>query len=161
MDGEAGIGRIGVEEAFRRYERALLRLAFVLVGPRGDAEDIVQAAFLALTKAGDSVTDPLAYLRGVVVRRANDQHRRSYRRLPRRPEVVLADPELDETWARVQRLPHHQRIVVTLRFYEDLSLVDIAQITGRPEGTVRSDLHRALTRLRTELRAQGSRSDDR
>jgi RNA polymerase sigma factor (sigma-70 family) len=160
MNGEARTGEVNVEEAFRMYERPLLRLAFVLVGPGGDAEDLVQSAFLALTKAEDVVTDPLAYLRGVVVRRASDQHRRSFRRHPRGPETVRSDPELDETWSQVQRLPAQQRTVVTLRFYEDMSLVDIAQLTGRPEGTVRSDLHRALSRLRIELSAQRSQAHD-
>jgi hypothetical protein len=40
MNGEVGLGRVNVEEAFSAYEQTLLRLAFVLVGPRGDAEDV-------------------------------------------------------------------------------------------------------------------------
>jgi RNA polymerase sigma factor (sigma-70 family) len=156
MHREAAVDHARVEDAFRAYERPLRQLAFVLVGPRGDAEDL----FLALAKAGASVTDPYRYLRGTIIRRANDQHRRSFRRLPRRPEPVLTDPELDETWIHVQRLNPQQRTVVVLRFYEDMSLVDIAELTGRPEGTVRSDLHRALTRLRSVLSERRSRADD-
>jgi DNA-directed RNA polymerase specialized sigma24 family protein len=159
MERAAGTERADLEALYRRHEAALLRLAFVLVGVRGDAEDLVQAAFLALARAEGSVRDPAAYLRGVVVRRAQDQHRRSFRRLPRPPDPIVAEPGLDETWAHVQRLPPAQRVVVVLRFYEDLALVDIAQLTGRPEGTVRSDLHRALTRLRRALADEGATSD--
>jgi RNA polymerase sigma factor (sigma-70 family) len=159
MERAAGTRHADLEVLYREHETALLRLAFVLVGIRGDAEDLVQTAFVALASAGDTVQDPAAYLRGVVVRRAQDQHRRSFRRMPRRPDPIVAEPDLDETWALVQQLPAVQRVVVVLRFYEDLSLVDIAQLTGRPEGTVRSDLHRALTRLRRALTTTGGPSD--
>lgn len=77
--------------------------------------------------------------------------RRAHRRLPARPEPVVGEPVVDETWAAVQRLSRAQRTVVILRFYEDLPLVDIAGVLDRPESTVRSDLRRALLHLRKEL----------
>jgi RNA polymerase sigma factor (sigma-70 family) len=55
-------------------------------------------------------------------------------------------------WVIIQRLPHRQRIVVVLRFYEDLPLLEIARLLQRPPATVRSDLRRALGRLRKALR---------
>jgi RNA polymerase sigma factor (sigma-70 family) len=51
----------------------------------------------------------------------------------------------------VRALPHRQRAVVVLRFYEDLSLTEIAALLDRPDSTVRSDLRRALTTLRRSL----------
>lgn len=83
--------------------------------------------------------------------RAADLHRRAGRQPPARPEVLVGEPIVDETWDAVQQLSETQRTVVVLRFYEDLSLVDIADLLGRPESTVRSDLRRALLRLRKEL----------
>jgi RNA polymerase sigma factor (sigma-70 family) len=65
---------------------------------------------------------------------------------------VTFQPEIDETWHEVCRLPPRQRAVVVLRFYEDLPLTEIARMLDRPQGTVRSDLHRALERLRRTLR---------
>ncbi|GAB3864927.1 hypothetical protein GCM10029963_76150 [Micromonospora andamanensis] len=60
-------------------------------------------------------------------------------------------PEVDETWAEIQRLSLVQRTVVILRFYEDLTLVEIAAVMARPPATVRSDLKRALEHLRKAL----------
>jgi RNA polymerase sigma factor (sigma-70 family) len=48
-------------------------------------------------------------------------------------------------------LPVAQRTVVVLRFYEDLGLIEIASLLGRPASTVRSDLRRALTKLKGSL----------
>jgi RNA polymerase sigma-70 factor (ECF subfamily) len=69
------------------------------------------------------------------------------------------DPALDSVVDREQlergfrRLPAEQRAVLVLRFYLDLSLVDIAMSLGLPEGTVKSRLHRGLASLRAALEA--------
>lgn len=133
-----------------RYE-GLVRLGYLLTGSRGDGEDLAQTAFASLAQSWNEVQFPRAYLRQAVVNRATDLHRRAGRRLPAHPEVLVGEPTVDETWDAVQRLSETQRAVVVLRFYEDLSLVDIAELLGRAESTVRSDLRRALLRLRKEL----------
>jgi RNA polymerase sigma factor (sigma-70 family) len=133
-----------------RYE-GLVRLGYLLTGSRGDGEDLAQTAFASLAQSWDDVRSPRAYLRQAVVNRAADLHRRAGRQLPARPEVLVGEPVVDETWDAVQQLPEAQRTVVVLRFYEDLALVDIAELLRRPESTVRSDLRRALLRLRKEL----------
>ena len=140
-----------IEDVYRGERLGLLRLAFLLTGARDQAEDIVQTAFAAAQPRWDELSDPLAYLRRVVVNRARDLHRRRYRRRPRLEPAVTHLPEIDETWAELRRLPDRQRAVVVLRFYADLPLTDIARLLDRPEGTVRSDLHRALDQLRRTL----------
>lgn len=60
-------------------------------------------------------------------------------------------PAIDETWRMVQRLPMAQRHVLVLRYYEDLSLAEIADLLDQPLGTVKSTLHRAGTRLKELL----------
>ena len=65
--------------------------------------------------------------------------------------MSIDQPEIDEVWRLVQGLPTAQRAVVVLRFYEDLGLGDIASLLGRPASTVRSDLRRALTKLKGSL----------
>jgi DNA-directed RNA polymerase specialized sigma24 family protein len=60
-------------------------------------------------------------------------------------------PELDETRAALDRLSPSQRTAVVLRFYGDLPLAEIAELTGNRLGTVKSQLHRALAQLKDVL----------
>ena len=143
-----------LEETYREMRLPLLRLAFLLTGSRETAEDLVQSAFAAAQPRWDQIVDPPAYLRRSVVNLAKDGHRREFRRrrlLRPEPEPVTAIPELDETWSLVRQLPTTQRAVVVLHYYEDLSLVEIGHLLERPASTVRSDLRRALARLRKDL----------
>jgi RNA polymerase sigma factor (sigma-70 family) len=144
--------RPSLERIYRDQRLTLIRLALLLTGSRELAEDIVQTAFVSAQARWTTIDDHVAYLRRVVVNQAHDAHRRRYRRrLPDRAEPVTHQPDIDETWAELRRLPPQQRAVVVLRFYEDLPLTEIAQMLHRPPGTVRSDLHRALDRLRRTL----------
>lgn len=142
-----------LEAVYRSSWLALTRLAYLLVGDRTEAEDIVQTVFTTAAARWETIDDPSAYLRRAVVNRANDVHRRSFRAAA---TIVHADasidqPELDEVWTFIQVLPTAQRAVVVLRFYEDLGFGQIATLLGRPASTVRSDLRRALTRLKGSL----------
>jgi RNA polymerase sigma factor (sigma-70 family) len=139
-----------LEAVYRSSWLGLTRLAYLLVGDRSEAEDIVQAVFTTAAARWETIDDPAPYLRRGVVNRANDVHRRSLRA---GAKVIVSqgspdEPDADETWQLVQALPTAQRAVVVLRFYEDLSLADIALLLGRPPSTVRSDLRRALTKLK-------------
>lgn len=143
-----------LEETYRELRLPLLRLAFMLTGSRETAEDVVQSAFASAQPRWHTIDDPPAYLRRSVVNLAKDGHRREFRRRLRQqpqPESVTEIAELDETWALVRGLPATQRKVVVLHYYEDLSLVEIAHLLDRPASTVRSDLRRALARLRKAL----------
>lgn len=143
-----------LEETYRELRLPLLRLAFLLTGSRETAEDLVQSAFASAQPRWHRIDDQPAYLRRSVVNLAKDGQRREFRRrrlLRPEPEPVTAIPELDETWALVRRLPVAQRAVVVLHYYEDLALVEISHLLDRPASTVRSDLRRALDRLRKDL----------
>ncbi len=145
--------RIGFEDAYADLRLPLLRLAFLLSGSRDQAEDVVQTVFTTAYPRWDDIDEPRAYLRRAVVNACNELHRRRAkdRGRPPEPEPVTAIPEVDETWAVLVRLPARQRAVVVLHFYEDQSLADIGRLLGRPAATVRSDLRRALTTLRSQL----------
>lgn len=144
--------RPDLEQVYRVERTSLVRLAVLLVGSRELAEDVVQTVFAAAQPRWSSIVDHRAYLRRAVVNQANDAHRRRFRQAPiLADEPVTLPPEMDETWSEIKRLPAAQRTVVVLRFYEDLPLTEIARILDRPEGTVRSSLHRALNRLRRTL----------
>jgi RNA polymerase sigma factor (sigma-70 family) len=143
-----------LEETYRELRLPLLRLAFLLTGSRETAEDVVQSAFAAAQPRWHRIEDPPAYLRRSVVNLAKDGQRREFRRrglLRAEAESFTAIPALDETWALVRGLPATQRAVVVLHYYEDLPLVEIGHLLARPASTVRSDLRRALTRLRKVL----------
>lgn len=143
-----------LEDVYREQRLALQRLAFLVSGSREDAEDIVQGVFAAAQQRWATIDNPVAYLRQAVVNRAKDHHRTRLRHLRLRPPpdpLVSHDPEIDETWQLIRRLSPTQRTVVVLHFYEDLPLVEIAEVLGRPAATVRSDLRRALAKLKKEL----------
>jgi RNA polymerase sigma factor (sigma-70 family) len=141
-----------LEDLYREHRLALCRLAYLLTGSREHAEDIVQSAFTSAYTHRGGITAPLPYLRRAVVNLAQDGHRRRYRERRRLPAAGTTEiPEVDEAWAHIQRLPDRQRAVIVLRFYEDLALVDIARLLDRRPATVRSDLKRALDRLRKVL----------
>ena len=141
-----------LEEVYRSSRIALIRLAFLLVGNREEADDIVQSVFATAATRWAAIEDPPTYLRRAVANRAHDVHRRSFRPCAPAPQSRNSgEPDLDGVWSFVESLPTAQRAVVVLRFYEDLSLVEIATLLGRPQNTVRSDLRRALTHLKRTL----------
>ena len=69
------------------------------------------------------------------------------------PEArALAREQLRAIWTATEKLPGRQREVFVLRFVEDMDLVEIAQVLGMKEGTVKSHLFRALHAVREQMR---------
>jgi RNA polymerase sigma factor (sigma-70 family) len=145
----------GFEETYREQRLAMLRLAYLLCGSRETSEDVVQSAFASAHPRWEQIECPVQYLRRSVVNLVKDGQRRRFRMtslmLSSWPEAISLPPEVDETWVLVQRLPWNQRAVVVLHYYEDLPLVEIAQVLRRSAPTVRSDHRRALDRLRKAM----------
>lgn len=142
------------------------RTARLLVGDPELADDLVGEAIartLPRWRAG-LVEDAPAYVRRVVVNLASRRWRRLAlgRRRDRAALEWTADPadptellaERDRTVRAVMALPARRRAVVVLRFYEDLTLADIADVLGIAQGTVKSQLSRALEQLRAGLETQ-------
>jgi DNA-directed RNA polymerase specialized sigma24 family protein len=144
----------GFEQTYRETRLSLLRFAFLLCGSRETSEDVVQTAFASAQPRWGQIENPTSYLRRSILNLVKDGQRRRYR-VPFASgpdiDVVYLPPEVDETWALIRALPWPQRAVVVLHYYEDLPLVEIAQILGRSESTVRSDHRRALDKLRKAL----------
>ncbi len=165
---------MNLEREFERfvrehYDRAFAT-AFRILGDKEDAMDAVQEAFLKAWKArsrfrGDA--SPGTWLHRIVVNCARDILRASIAR--RRKEVSSEIPEHvvsreDDPMqvasrkemaalvaAAVESLPARQREVFVLRHMEELSIREIADITGMAEGTVKVHLHRAVMALRKVL----------
>src|SRR4051794_32250759 len=138
---------------YRDEHVAMVRLAHLLTGSNAVAEDLVQDAFVSLHGVVETVDNPGAYLRTAVVNRCRSHLRRS-RLEDRHPSVdrrVALPPEVDETWAALDRIPERRRVALVLRFYEDLSVAEIAEVMDCRAGTVTSLIHRGLASMREVL----------
>lgn len=161
-----GVRDVGFEEWVTARVPALLRFAYLVTGSRDAADDAVQSALTsacahwARIQASD---DAERYVRRMIA----NAHVTTWRRFLRResPVAELRDQvdackhddlvvEHDAVWRVCQSLPTRQRAAVILRFYEDLSYPEIAELLECAESTVRSQVHRALAALRVELERQ-------
>lgn len=148
----------GAYVALRRP--ALLRFALALTGNQADAEDLVQAALTRTALRWHAIRrrdNPDAYVRRAIVR----QHINHWRALLSRERPAAAVPERaapgrdnedtetrEVVWAALATLPPRQRAVVVLRYYEDLSEAQIAEVLGCSRGTVKSQAFKAMAHLR-------------
>ena len=149
------------EDAAGPQRAALLRLAYVMLGDRQRAEDLVQATALALLGHGEDLPDAAyaAYARRTLIRLATKQQRRMWRReaaVEVVPEVAARDPYLEADdrmvlGAALQELPAKQRAVIALRYLEDRSEAETASTLGCSLGTVKSRGARGLATLRARL----------
>lgn len=140
---------------------ALVRSAYLLVGNRADAEDLVQTALSKVVPVWQRIEqDPERYVRTVLVRESvNRWRRRRWREVgvatvPDVADLPATDAVVTDRLALRQalgQLPPKQRAVVVLRFYEDLTVAEVAAILTCSEGTVKSQTHDALARLRQLL----------
>jgi len=146
-------GSVDVELLFMEQRRQLVNLATAITLDRSVAEEVVQEAFAGLQHRASDVSDPVGYLHRSVVNHAISviRRRRTVARYVVPVAPVAVNPEIDETWSAVTRLPARERAVVVLRFWLDWSEADIAASLGWPVGTVKSTLHRALKHLKKEL----------
>jgi RNA polymerase sigma-70 factor (sigma-E family) len=159
------------EAAFREFVesrwQALVRIAYLLVGDHGYAEDLVQVALVRTHRNWHRIERrdaPEAYVRKVLVNLASSHWRRLWHRVERpaeyMPEQVTADPtehtdRRDELWSALQTLPPRMRAVLVLRYFEDLPEAQVAVALGCSTGSVKSQASRGLARLRV-LYGEGS-----
>lgn len=137
---------------------ALIRTALALTGERHAAEDLVQGALAKAMLRWRSISDnPEAYVRRIIYH----DHISGWRRRRRRPETPMAVvPEpvtgdgTDEAHVRMLlrtallTLPPRQRAVIVLRYLDDRSEREVAEILGCRTATVASQASRALAKLR-------------
>ena len=150
---------------YRAHALRLTRLAYVLLGDRGLAEDIVQEAFAGLHRRRARLSDTskaVFYLRSSVL----SSCRSVLRRAPAARALTLVDlgagppavvssaaaaalsaEERRALMSAIRRLPARQRETLVLRFCLDEPEAEIARLTGIRPGTVRSTIYRALAAL--------------
>jgi RNA polymerase sigma-70 factor (ECF subfamily) len=167
-------------EIVRLYRDKVFSVVYRMIGSRPEAEDIAQDVFITVFKTVDTFRGESKF-QTWLLRIAANQCKNRIKYLARRPtdanglgdagEVPAGDHggppvtghidgpdtlmEAAEIEALMQRaiasLPEDQRLLVILRDVEELSYEEIGEITGLPEGTIKSRLHRARMAIKEEL----------
>ncbi len=154
--------------SFSSYVRArgpvLLRTARSLTANPCDAEDLLQTALAKTYVAWERIEDHRAldgYVRRALLNTRTSQWRKrkvdefACEELPEQGGAPAPDPAEqqslhDAMWRAVLKLPDRQRAMVVLRYYEDLSEAQTAEVLGVSVGTVKSAVSRALGKLRED-----------
>lgn len=156
-----GAGDADFREYVNTRGRALLRSAYLLTGNLADAEDLVQSALAKTYQAWDRIEDRAA-IDGYVRRAIVNTHISWWRRrkvdeyptdeIPDQPVAdTSGDSELRDMLKRaVDRLPQRMRAAVVLRFFEDMTETEVAEVLGVSQGTVKSTISRAVAKLRAD-----------
>ena len=154
----------------RQHQSMVYSMALNFLRNHASAEELAQEVFLQLYRSLAGIETPahlVQWLRRVTSHRCIDQSRRARYRpmtgLESAPEPVAADrpgdPLLSSQLDRlIAALPERSRMVVVLRYQEEMEPSQIATTLGVPLGTVKSSLHRALAVLRGRLERQPASS---
>ncbi|MDX3311122.1 SigE family RNA polymerase sigma factor [Streptomyces sp. NPDC054884] len=153
------------EDRFQEFVRArwsrLVRTAYLLTGDVHHAEDLTQTALAKAYRSWRRISrsdSPEAYVRRMLVTCNSDRFRKR-----RVTEALTAAPpdragrdegagqveERGSLLAGLAQLPPRQRAVVVLRYWEDLSEAEVAEVLGCSTGTVKSQASKGLAKLRT------------
>jgi len=149
---EASVFDAEISALFETEYAPMVRLAFLMLGSQEQAEDVVHDAMARVIERWRRIDNHGGYLRTTVLNSSRSVLRRRkllHRHPPRDLEAV--DPEADYLADLLDRLSPTRRAVIVLRFYEQRTIAEIAELLGMRDGTVKSNLHRALTTIRQEL----------
>ncbi len=148
------------ETLVRRHQEPVFRLAYLLLGDPDDARDIAQETFIRTYQHLDRF-DETRPLRPWLMRissnlarnrkRSLERYWRALERAARRQPVehsTLDSGDADELWQAIRRLKHADQQVIYMRYFLEVSEAEMASTLDIPRGTVKSRLHRALSRLR-------------
>jgi RNA polymerase sigma factor (sigma-70 family) len=166
-------------ELARRHRRAALRVATVVLGTHDGADDVVQQAMeraLRSLHRFDPDRSFRPWLLKIVANAARNDRRSRGRRadlmvraarasarhqVTSPEDVVVSGLERQQVVDALNRLAASDRLVIALRYFEQLSQREMVEALGCPPGTVKSRLSRAMTRLRAELDLTGAQDGER
>jgi RNA polymerase sigma-70 factor (ECF subfamily) len=157
------------DDLVQAYQRPLFAYAYRMMNSAQDAEEVVQDVFIrayrALSEYEPDRIRSMAlspWLYRICVNQVRNKHRRAQVLTDSLPDEMGMPHEAestehgyerqetkDELHALMAYLPPVYRTAILLRFMNDLSYLEMAQVLDQPEGTVKSNVHRGLSRLRT------------
>ena len=160
-----------LERLIQNYQADIYRLALSILGNSADANEASQDAFIAMVNSLDSYQHFMTfktwlYTITVNVCRSRLRKAKTIEKLannlraafhiqsqgiPSAEEKVIQNEEEAVLWQAIEKLKDKQRVPLVLRYFNDLSIIEIAEILGTREGTIHSRLHFARERLRAEL----------
>jgi RNA polymerase sigma-70 factor (ECF subfamily) len=170
------------DEIIRQHQRRVYRIILLLVKDADAADTLTQECFLRAYRHRNSFRGECSietWLLRIAVNLVRDHgknrrlsfwrklvgleengtslHERVPAPQPSAERVLLAREELDAVWTAAACLSPQQRAVFLLRFAEEMSLADIAEVLGLKVGSVKAQLSRALGKVRGALKEQKSR----
>lgn len=148
------------DEFYRQQYRSVVGLGFALTGNRHVAEDLAQDAFTEVHRRWSTVSNydhPEAWLKRVLVNKSHSRGRRllsearmlakvKMGRGPTDGEIRLPDRST-VVWEAVRSLPRRQAEAITLRYWDDLSVTEVARILDVGEESVKTHLKRGRSKL--------------
>lgn len=146
------------EQIIQHYSAMVYRLAYARTGSRQDADEIYQEVFLRYIRKNPRFQSPehqKAWFLRVTVNCANTFWRSPWRQMePLKEDTAFETREEVDLSYALQKLPPKYREVIHLFYYEDLSVEQISRILKRKPSTVRTQLTRARTILKTWLKEE-------
>ena len=160
-----------LERLIQNYHADIYRLALSILGNPADANEASQDAFIAMVNSLDSYqhfTTFKTWLYTITVNVCRSRLRKAKtidnlnntlravfqiqsQAIPSTEEKVIQNEEDATLWQAIGKLNEKHRVPLVLRYFNDLSAVEIAEILNTREGTIHSRLHFARERLRAEL----------
>lgn len=162
------------ETIFQDYRRMVFKTAYLMTGRKEEAEDILQEVFVSVWRSRNTFNPKKGKLTTWIYRITVNQclsRRRKKQpailsleeksinlpdiKLEEQPEEVLVTKlEYERLMKAMNALDSRHRSVLILRYFNDLSYDEIAQVIGVPLGTVKSRISQALRSLRTQMSIQ-------
>jgi RNA polymerase sigma-70 factor (sigma-E family) len=146
------------DEFVTARSRALLRTAYLLTHDHALAEDLLQTSLAKAWFAWKRIQgEPEPYVRKILVNTYATWWRRKWN--GEQPIETLPEPsarhgdedtEPTDLWTAMERLPRRMRAVIVLRYFEDLTEAQTADVLGCSVGTVKSQTSKALAKLRID-----------
>lgn len=153
------VSRDALEPFILEHKASLYRLAYSYMRDEQRAMDMVSEAIVTAYEKVASLKDPAGlkpWFHRILVRKCIDELRHDKKIIPMEDErfasIAVTEPGYDSIgdvlYHAVERLPEKNRTVIIMKYYEELTFEQIAEITGENVNTVKSRLYQGLEKLR-------------
>lgn len=160
-----------IETLIHQHEEGVFRLALSVVGDPSDAKEVMQETFIAALRSLRTYEERKSFKAWLYTITLNQSRsflrkrkvleklktatsllfRAEMQRQPSPEETVIQTEKEAIVWNELNKMDERHRIVVILRYFQELSVVEISEILNINEGTVHSRLHTARERLKKAL----------